>query len=449
MGNVLELAQNIVYGLVTLGILVLVHELGHFLLGKATGIRVTAFSIGFGRGIFSFDKNGTHYKIGWLPVGGYCRFAGEGEDLSDDRQGEPDEFYERPAWARLLTVSAGVFFNFVFAWVIFFLISLFGYSYQSPDNRVTVLSPAVTGQTNIEYPALQAGIKSGDRIIAVNNTPIRSFQELVREIAPRSQQKLQIKIKRDGKVLTKAVTTGLRSTGAGYISVVPFYPAVVGEIQSNSAAAAAGLQRGDLIKAVNTKPVASLHGLIALLQQYPDQKVILSVVRNGLELKLPAEPQKTPRGVRLGFTAASPDMKQFSVRGKSLFAALGSGFTLFGQNLRRLVEGIGLLFNKQVDTKKALAGPVKIVMLSGTVMKESAFSSYLLFLGMLSIALGFFNILPIPAADGGHIILTLIEMVRRKRFSFKVLQRIQLTGIVILMSLFAWVLFLDISSLLG
>lgn len=449
MGAVFDLAQNIFYGLVTLGILVLVHELGHFILGKATGIRVVAFSIGFGRGIVSFERGGTLYKIGWLPVGGYCRFAGEGEDLSDDRQGAPDEFYERPAWARLLTVSAGVFFNFVFAWMIFFLLSFTGYSYSSPDNRVTVLSPAVTGETNTAYPAFSAGMRTGDRVLSVNGVQVRSFQEIVQQVAPRSGQQLTLRVERNGKVLEKKMQSGLRSTGAGFINVVPLYPAVVGSVQSNSAAAAAGLRPGDRILALNSQPVASLHALIAALQRYPGRPVRVQIERQGKQMELRAVPEKSKGSVRLGFSAAEPEMKSFRVAGLGFFGSVGNAFSLFGENLKRLVEGIGLLFNKKVETRKALAGPVKIVMLSGTVMKESAFSSYLLFLGMLSIALGFFNILPIPAADGGHIMLTLIEMIRRRRFSFKVLQRIQLTGIVLLMTLFALVLFLDISSFFG
>jgi regulator of sigma E protease len=442
----MDTVLSIVYGLITLGILVFVHELGHFLAGKATGIRVTTFSVGFGRGIFSFERGGTLYKIGWIPIGGYCRFAGEGEDLSDDKKGEPDEFYERPAWARLITVSAGVIFNFLLAIMIFFILSLTGFGYSSVDNRV-VVEDKVLSPTNTLFPAAQAGIRTGDRIMAVDGVPTPDFRKLQEEIAVKPDRSLSLDLLRGTNQQTLTVRSAIRNTGMGYIGIYPFYSTVVYEVEKGTPSDAVGLRPGDQIISWDEKPVDSLFSLKARIASTKDQTVSLSWLREGKTMRGQAAAIKRDESWIIGFRPVEPERHDYQQEGMSPGASFVNSFALFGQNITRIVEGIGLLFRKEVDAGKALAGPLRIVHFSGQVMKESSASGYLTFLAMISIALGFFNLLPIPAADGGHVVLTIIEMIRRKRFSFAVLRRIQMVGIVILMSLFVFVMFFDIMNI--
>ncbi len=446
MDGLMDTVLTIVYGLVTLGILVFVHELGHFIAGKAVGIRVTTFSIGFGRGIVSFERGGTLYKIGWIPVGGYCRFAGEGEDLSDDKKGEPDEFYERPDWARLVTVSAGVVFNFALAILIFFILSLTGFGYTSSDTTVTVADTVIAPGESV-FPAAAAGLKTGDKILSVDGVPTPDFRKLQEEIAVRPDRTVTIEIQRGTNLLRYPVRTSIRSDGMGFAGVYPFYSAVVREVEPGTPSARLGLARGDRIISWDGKNVDSLHALKARIAATRDRTVEIVWLRGDKTLRGKAAAVQKNGAWILGFVPAEPELREYVKEGLPPGDALVNSFSLFGQNIVRIVEGIALLFRKEVDAGKAVAGPLRIVHFSGQVMKESSASGYLTFLAMISIALGFFNLLPIPAADGGHVVLTLIEMIRRRRFSFAVLRRIQMTGIIILMSLFVFVMFFDIVNI--
>jgi len=448
MEAVLDTVLNIVYGLFTLGILVFVHEFGHYCAGKATGIRVVTFSIGFGRGIFSFERGGTLYKIGWLPIGGYCRFAGEGEDLTNDRKGEPDEMYERPAWARLITVSAGVFCNFLLAIMIFFVLSLTGYGYRSNDNAVTVLDELLA-PTQEHFPARDAGLQTGDRIVSVNGIQTESYRRILEEIGVRPDQELELEAERAGRRLAFRVRTVILDTGMGDIGIVPFFPAVVGAVEEGSPAADLGLLAGDTILSWNGESVDSLYSLRRLIAESRSNTVPIVWERDGVDMR--ARTAAIQRGTAwlLGFAVRDPEIQEYRMDALPLGAAFVNSFRMFGENISRTVLGITLLFRKEVDASKAVAGPIRIVGFSGQIMKESSAAGYFTFLAMISVALGFFNLLPIPAVDGGHIVLNILEMIRRKRLSFAVLQRIQMAGIIILMTLFVFVFFFDIMSIVG
>jgi len=614
---------TIIYGIFTLGILILVHEFGHFIAGKLTGIRVTGFSIGFGRGIISFTHKGTLYKLGWLPVGGYCRFAGEGEDLSDDRKGEPDEFYERPAWARLITVSAGVIFNFIFGFFIYWLLSLLGSSYVDAKPEVTVFDRKLQkfygksfARRRPGLPALTAGMQHGDHILSINGKKVSSFREMSLEVMSSGNETVRFLIRRNGRLFSKNVVIGLSRRTAGYLNVAPWAPPVLAVVCTRGAAWKSGLRPGDYIHAVDGEKIAnsyldlfrvlkqvaaatnttrkiridysryserpavvnierkklasavlpadegieskvgfrvcspasvpgikngdffiSLNGkkifdyltFRAYLQELTKKTVSIRTVRGnpggffpggeGVERTLPIALLKTFRpynpplviGVqeagalyRAGlrnrdiiialnggklFTAASLSGKQHSTRssgkvrvqvlrsrratlelmlpaGSSSTGVLTSpdryifttpsrgvidaaGFAAgdFLASFSRIVKGLTKLFHKGVDIRESAGGPITLVGLSGKILKERSFRSWLELLSLLSIAIGFMNLLPIPALDGGHIILNIVELIRRKRMSFKVLQRIQLIGITILFSLFVVIIFLDVMKL--
>lgn len=454
LNDILQMLQTAVYGLFSLGILVFVHELGHFVAGKLTGIRVVTFSIGFGRGILSMDHKGTHYKIGWVPLGGFCRFAGEGEDLRDDRTGAPDEFYERPAWARLITISAGVVANFLLAFLIFSGISLTGYSYRSFDNRITVNDKFTSPEKSMQLPALSAGLKTGDRILSVNGKPTPNFQKLQGIITMRPEEKLTLKVARGDKTNTYYLTSGLAPTGAGYINIRPYYPAIVSNVTS-PAARAAGLRPDDEVVRFNDEKVDSIYKLQALLTANETNQARVGVLRDGERLTFSLRPtrhqEKNGQGqgrvrYRIGFIAKSPPVYTYKERQHNLLAAMGKGGRMVGETIGSVFKSIGLIFNPKVDTGKAVGGPIRITGMLGEVMKEGSLAFWLRFMALISLALGLFNILPIPAADGGHVVLTLIEMIRGKRLPFAVLQRIQMVGVMILITLMMFVVVFDLMN---
>jgi regulator of sigma E protease len=444
--------STVFFGLIAIGILVFVHEMGHFIAGKLTGIRVVTFSIGFGRGIIKFDRNGTHYKLGWIPFGGYCRFAGEGEDLSDDRKGEPDEFFERPAWARLITVAMGVVFNFIFALAVFFFIALAGHSYVSPDNRVSVMDAHVAPQLEL-YPAFEAGMVDGDRIISINGVAVANYRQIQQEILVRPEQTLELGIERVELGLTNTFSitlqTGISAAGGGFIGILPLYSAVIESVATNTPAAAAGLLPGDEIIEYNGNAVSSLIRLQSMVQQSSNAEVSLLLKRDDALLDLRIAAEKEGDTYRLGFASRAPEQLDYEEVPLSFFASIPAAFREFGNKFVHIVSSLRLLFHEKVDNKQAVAGPTRMIVLYGEIIKNHPLTDILQTMALLSIALGFFNILPIPAADGGHIVLTIVEMIRRKRFSFAVLRRIQLVGIVLLLTIFVSVLFFDLNNILG
>ena len=449
MENVFDIVLLIIYGLFSLGVLVFVHEMGHFIAGKLTGIRVTGFSIGFGRGIFSFDHKGTNYKLGWIPIGGYCRFAGEGEDLSDDRKGEPDEMYERPAWARLITVSAGAIFNFIFAIVIFSFISYFGYSYKSPGNKIVVLNKTLNSSGK-QFPALAAGLKTGDRLISINGVKTPNFKKIVENVAYNPLKNLKIKVNRNGKIKTFNVLTAIRSDGSGYINITYDYPVIINNVIKGKPADKAGLKLGDEIISINNKKIVFYRHFKILLNKNKTSRAILTIKRKGKIRKIYIKPYQYKKSYMLGFMLKlPPGTKKYYTSKFGIFGSIGNGFVMFGDTIKKFVKGIKSLFNKEVDKTKAIAGPIRVVLISGTVLKQSSFSQYAIFLAYISIMLGIMNLLPIPAVDGGHVVLNVVEMIRRKRMSFKILQRIQMVGLAILVSLMVMVLYLDIVNLIS
>ena len=618
---------TILYGIFTLGILIFVHELGHFVAGKLTGIRVVGFSIGFGRGIISFDRKGTHYKIGWLPVGGYCRFAGEGEDLSDDRKGEPDEFYERPAWARLITVSAGVFFNFLFGIFIYWVLAVSGGSYVSASPKLHIINKKMLeyyGPRHLKFrpflPALAAGMQHGDRVLSINGKTIKSYRQLLLEVASSGKETLHLKILRDGKVIDKKVITAISRRSAGYLNVGAWAPPAVAAVSPGSVALKSGLQSGDYIFQVNGETVANSHeDLLRILRgvaartnaerkvrirysrydlkpvtlrvpsfvfrhcrfaadNMPAQRerfrvyspaplkglnngdyilsmngkgvfdfssfrkqvarikkdpVVLNVISgneagifprvvsrksiravaagkaavSGISIYNPpalsvsgkgsplfksgfrdgdiirsvnGSPVVSVRSLRnlirrsagkkvavsilrrrrgalvavlkkgvsaFGIAVATPVRYVFVNPPMGIFSAVGSAVGEFVSSFSRIVKGLSKLFYKETEIQESAGGPLRIVGLSGKILKDGSFRNWLELLALLSIAIGFMNLLPIPALDGGHIILNIIELIRRKRMSFKVLHRIQLVGVSILFTLFFFIILLDVLKL--
>jgi regulator of sigma E protease len=428
--------------IVCIGILVFVHELGHFLLARWNGIRVETFSLGFGKPIWGFKKGDTFYQIGMIPLGGFCKMAGE--EVKDGTTGAPDEYFSKPAWRRLLVVFAGPAFNYVFGILIFGLLFLFPQTHETYTNRIDVLKTVELNGKTQQSPAFAAGLKQGDVVVSVNGAGTANWTDIKNCIMKDFDTGKALTVRRGEEVLSFDVLPLLdRDTGMAVIGITPWTEPLIMTVAPGSAAEKYGLRKGDLIVRVNGIAVRTINDLSAALQDFPSRAMTLIVERNGLQIKKAAVlDEKDGRKVLgIGF---EPEVVTVREPGHNPVAALWLGFVKANDFIGQNVKGLVLLVKGKIDAGKSAAGPVKIVSYMTKVARAGGFAAFVTFIGLISVILAFFNLLPIPAVDGGYIILFLAEWITGRRLSVKVLEVIQGVGFFIVVGLLVLVTFNDI-----
>lgn len=457
---------NIVIGLIGLGLVVFLHELGHLLAAKSVGISVEAFSVGWGRKIWGKRYGETEYRISWLPIGGYCKMKGEHALLkawhtkSSRIEVEEGDFYAATPIHRMWVLLAGPLINFLFAIIVLAAIAIVGYSIQTFPNRIVLAADYGAENT----AAADAGLETGDRIVAIDGETVETFRDVQTAIGQAAQETLRITVERDGAgengsggtpqggdpqridlTIRPALDT---TTGAGRIGVYPWVQPTIGEVESGSAADLAGIRSGDTIVAVEGIPVPHSIAVEDRIASVRSGRVTLTIDRDGSERSINVIPDFTEAGVpRLGIRYQTLTVRtpQYGVVG-----GLAQGVRESFETLRLTLRGIGLLF-RGVDLNQALMGPVRITYMVGEVATMGmaggigrAFLSFFNFLSLISITLFFMNLLPIPVLDGGQIVLSLVEVVTRRPLHPRFVYHYQLVGNVIIIGLMFFALFNDI-----
>ena len=431
--------------LLGLSILVILHELGHFLAARAFGIKVEKFYLFFDAWNFSlvkFNYKGVEYGIGWLPLGGYVKIAGMIDESMDTEQmagpPQPWEFRSKPAWQRLIVMLGGVFVNIVLGIFIFWMITLhYGETFVPNHNVKYGVVPGIIGK--------EIGLKAGDKITQVNGKPIVRFEELVS--AKVLLGNTQLTLIRDGKEMSIVVPGNILNDVSDYgigEFVEPRTKFSVDSVVKGSNAQIGGILKGDSILAVNSAPIRFFDELQTELLKYKNQKVNLTIKRNNAASILAVDVNK--KGV-LGFKdgrtgiAVKPDEPLTQTENYGFATALPIGASkawgMFSDN----AKGLGKVFKGEVKFSKAVQGPVAMAGLFGTHVEWYRFWSLV---GLLSMALALMNLLPIPALDGGHAVFLIIEMIKGKPLSDKFLERAQIVGFVLLISLMVFVFGNDI-----
>ncbi len=450
---------DILIGLIGLGIVILVHEFGHFVAAKASGIDVEVFSIGWGKKLLSFPFRGTEYRLSLFPLGGYCRMKGEEQlrhaienDESQVVREKGSLFAVHPA-KRLITYLAGPVSNLLFSVVVLSIVWLVGFSYQSYSSRIAVLSdyPALTG--NRSYPAAAAGLRSGDVVTTINGHAIRSFQGIEEMVAPNPGKRLMFGIKRGDESLTIPVTPALdRSTGAALVGISPWVDPVVGSVRRDSSAGIAGLKSGDLIVMASGHEIHNTLDLMSLLQSDP-QKLPITYLRDGKSYDatlILSTPDKGAPSTGINFKAVTFHSPEVGLAG-----SISHGASETAKTLVLTVKSIGLLF-KGINLGQAVSGPIRITYYVGEIAQAGfkfgigeGFASLFRFLCVLSVALFFMNLLPIPALDGGFIVLSLIELLSGKSIRPRIFYRYQVVGFILIFGLIILTTFNDVSFLIN
>jgi regulator of sigma E protease len=439
----MQALSSIFYFIVVIGILVFVHELGHFLAARLFGMRAEKFYIGFDFFSLRFWRKQvgeTEYGVGAFPLGGYVKIAGMVDESFDtefvNTPPQPWEFRAKPIWQRLIVMSAGVLMNVLLAVAIFW-----GIIYQ----RGTYVRPITEiGYVKSSSPAGRAGFQKGDKIVSINNVKTESWEDVVTVMyAEAAGEDLEFQVIRAGQLASLRVTR--KNIPDFSDEAFGFHPSqllgVVGAVQPGLPAAAIGLQSGDTIVSINRVSVVAGE-IPETVHKNARREIVLGWKRNGVEMEFAVTPNDSGR---IGIEILSAYVGPTEHRQYSLFEALPIGATEIWDNTRLFYKNILQIFRGKVEFSKSVGGPIKIAQLA-TRSAEGGIGPFLGFTAMLSMSLALINILPFPALDGGHILVLAVEGIIRREIPHKIKIGIQQAGFVALLVFMAFVLYNDITS---
>lgn len=451
---------TVLLGLIGLSIVVIIHEFGHFLAARALGVEVETFSIGWGPRLFGFKRKGTEWRVSAFPIGGFCRMKGE-EDFKVALEkklphipAEKGSFYGAAPWRRILILLAGPLSNIFFAILMFSIVSFVGMTIQTAPNKIVLASEmALQPAASEKSPADSAGLESGDIITSIDGQPVRDYSDLQQIIGLNPGKRLVMSVRRNGSALSIPITPRLdKNSGQGLIGIYSWIDPVVNSVDPQSAAAVAGVKKGDIIAEANGKPISNTMGLLAALEAKPEN-VTMTVLRGGkpitFRLVLSYSASNQPN---LGIAFAGVTRTD---KASSLLDAIGKGGKETFSTFAMTAKGVGLLFSG-VNVLKAVSGPARITYLVGSTAKESIQASgvsgiptILSFLAFLSVSLFLMNLLPIPALDGGQIVLSIVEILKRKPLHTTTIYRFQFVGAAMIIALFFLATFSDVLFFAG
>jgi regulator of sigma E protease len=451
---------TIVIGIVGLGLMVFVHELGHFVAAKMNGVDVEVFSLGWGTKLVGFTRGGTTYQISWFPVGGYCKMKGEASwrlAQESDLASVPKEKGSFPAaapWRRIVISAFGPVFNVIFALLVFTAIWWVGFRVFSPDNRIVLATDYTLDSFASPPPATAAGLRTGDRVVGIDGAPVEKFQDIIERVSQSSNQRMVFTVERGGGETLRIPVTAMldKSTGAGRIGIYSWVDPVIDSVVPGSPAALSGLRHGDRIREVDGRQIRHSIDFYQALAGRPS-KVSVVYERGGTRETAPLvlfSDEKKAQGAGIDFALfvyRSPRVGPLGAVARSAEETLTT--------VSLTIKGIGLLF-QGVNLRSAVAGPLRITYYIGTAA-TSGFQmgigqgvvSFFRFLSFLSVALFLMNLLPIPAMDGGQILLFLVEAARGRPVRPRIVGRIQFVGFSLLIILSLFITFSDILFFLG
>jgi regulator of sigma E protease len=434
--------------LVVLGIMVLVHEFGHFIVAKAFGVRVEVFSIGFGRRLFGFRRGDTDYRVSLLPLGGYVKMSGE--NPNEPSSGEPGEFTAHPRWQRMCIGLAGPVSNFLLAFVL-----ITGYYMMHNEVPEYLYEPVTIDWVTPDSPVARAGLEPGDLVRSFDGVSNPTWEDIGRRAAVNLNQTVPVTVERQGRTIETALRVAEKSKGEdfdpedlGWIPRVQPGPLEVNAVEPGMPAARAGLRARDRILSVDGRPLHSVQSMLAYLQQGGGRAVTLELERAGSRLALSVTPQMTDGGpgrpvYRLGFEPALPP---FRVEQMGLVRAAEKSVEFNVENSTLIVEVLKRMVTRRVAVE-SLSGPIGIARQTGLAVTMKGWQPIIRLMSVISLNLGIFNLLPFPLLDGGLILMLMIESIMRRDINQQFKERIYQVAFVMLVLFAVFVMFNDVSKL--
>ena len=416
-----------------IGVLITIHEAGHFAMARLLGAPVEVFSIGFGKRLWGFERGGTDYRISLVPLGGYVRIIGLGPDESDIVGDGADEIELLPRWKRTLILLAGPLTNIVAAVGFVALAFIIGVEVQAYLD-----DPPVVGWVEPGSGADLAGIREGDLVRAVQGEPSDRWRDLEIALLTAGGGEVLLEVERDGSVSEVPVTLGVDYLyGFGVSGIKPFLDSVV-QPRAGGPAAGAGIRAGDRIVGVNGKPVAQYYELPLLIEPHPGIEIRLDVIRDHDRLSFDLTTMNEAGAGKIGVVPLFPTV----VEKLGILPAIRAGFIECQRMTIQTFQVIGRLLTGKASIRQ-VSGPVGIAQISGEAAR-SGIEALIMLMGIISLQLGIFNLLPIPILDGGHLTVIAVESIIGRDLPLKVKERILEVGFYLLILLMVVVLFNDI-----
>lgn len=424
--------------LIVIGVIIFIHEFGHFSMAKLFGIPVATFSLGFGPRLFGFRFKETEYRVSAVPLGGYVKIHGmEDQEATPD---DPNSFYNRPRYQRFLVLFMGVGFNFLLALLLITIALNRGIMVGQSSEM-----PAKIGYIMPESPAAKAGFAPGDVILEMDGEKTPTWQEVQINTMLNPDEDMNVEFRRDGQVQTKRVHLDREPiNGFGMFGIAPELRLVISEVIKGKPAEAAGLKNNDIVQAINGNDVHSVDWAVSAVQHSDGKPLKMTIERMEGASKVNKEIVVTPvqdTGVWKIGVAFAPD-EPMKLKKLSVVDALSESFRTCQEQVA--LHGIYLsrLFTGKL-TLKATSGPFGIAKMSQAA-RETGLSRFLLFIGTVSFDIGLINLLPIPALDGGHLFFLIVEGIIRRELSVKLKERVTMVGFVFLICVMVVVLYYDI-----
>lgn len=450
----------IFYFVITIAILVFVHELGHFLAAKISGMRADIFSIGFGPRLFGYNKitgfttgnlpkdfdgeGNTDYRICAIPLGGYVKIAGMIDETFDTKfakeEPKPYEFRAKPTYKKLFVISAGVMMNLTLTVLIFWGVNFF--------QGKQVMETTTVGTVQEESLAAQAGFQEGDKILSVNGENVGDWEGVLNKLFIENLgNNVTVTVERSGAteqldIPKKILTDASQMTGEPFLRFGDTKP-YVSQVVENSPAESGGMEARDVILAINNNTVESSQDVINIISSNPDNMIPIKLMRGSDTLLADIKPSMEGK---IGIVIADVYTGPVEYRSYGFFGAFKQSFVNVAQYTGLTFSLVGNVATGDVEFGQAFGGPVRIAQFAAE-SADTGLISFLFFIALLSLSLAIINILPFPVLDGGHLVIIIIEGIRGKELPLKVKLGIQNFGFVILLMLMVFIIYSDIANL--
>jgi regulator of sigma E protease len=443
MDFALAILESGFWFVVVLSVMIFVHELGHYLMAKLSGVKVEVFSFGFGPRLFGFRGRETDYRVSAIPLGGYVKMLGEApEEAEAGAQAEVSpadqgrELYSKSRPVRFLVFVMGAFLNIVMAVVFTAVVYRIGVEIPAYLDELPVV-----GWVDKGSPAHGKGIETGDTIVKIDGDSVHTWQDVNLAFTETGAKPTAVHLSRDGSMYSVEITPLVdRDSGISYVGLEPAYPAVIKQIDPEKPAYKAGLRNDDLITAIDGKPIENIFQAIEVIHSSADKKLSITVRRGKETLTRVVQPVLDEKeGVGLiGFSREIP----MKLKRMGLVPAIRESLKDNSEQAFLLFYILERIVRRDLSVK-TLSGPIEIAKISRRFAK-GGLVQLLRFMAFISLQIGILNLLPIPVLDGGHIFILLVEGVVRRDFSLKFKERLMHVGFILLVLLMVFVLFNDI-----
>jgi regulator of sigma E protease len=447
----MQALQVIISGMIALGVLVFVHELGHFLVAKASGIRVLKFSLGFGRTLVGFKHGETEYVISALPLGGYVKMAGE-NPKDDVEPVQPGDYFSRPWWVRLMVLLAGPLMNLITAMLVLGFIFWVGFMVPVAKPQITVVEP--------NSPAVMADMQPGDVITALEQKPVEDWEKFGDQVNSLGQtlqgRPFTLTFMRQGREMTRSLNPVYDQASGHWrlgVTIAPAGTNVIDRVFIGTPAESAGLKKGDRVLFVEKEPVWTKFDFQKLLWPRAGQPTHIVVERNPgpqrLEVVVKPIVQQLPEVGKVGVIGVNFKISDIERHVRYPFGeAFTMGYHQTTGMCRIILTSLWQMVTGQISAKDSVGGPITIMRMAGQEAK-SGLKDFLFFIAGISVMLAVVNLLPIPVLDGGNALFFILEGILRKPLSMKIQDVFQRIGFSLLIALMIFATYNDLYKLIA